>query len=93
MAATHEQNVARVNELLQTGERLDDMPPDDLAVGMDLYHEWKRAVQSVILRLFGREHPHYVNFENYVEHRPGAPDVRNGLGILRAVKADVDAQT
>ncbi len=88
----------RLNELIHKAYNLMDTfeAPGPNMIGFEgwvdteLFAEW-RAQSLVLLKgIFGNDHQYSISFENDT-NRPGMPSsVKSGIGILKAVREDVD---
>ncbi len=85
MGRTDESLTRRVDELLDLGQALSDH------WDRGKYYGWKSGVQSLIVRVFEKDHPHFSNFGS-IEDSHGGYDLEAGLGVLRAVRSDVVAK-
>jgi hypothetical protein len=50
---------------------------------------FRSATLSFIDRVYGRDHPHYIEFKNNTTH-PFASDAEDGIAILQAIRAEIE---
>lgn len=77
-----------VNEVMAskkvTGVRL-----QTATVDRELFYQFKTASQSFILRIYGKDHPYFIEFnENVVRSSPFDAEV--GRGILNSIKIEIN---
>lgn len=59
-------------------------------VNAELFFELRSASLSLILKMVGVDHPFYKEFEQHVKNASPS-DVEKGRGILKSIKAELDA--
>jgi hypothetical protein len=57
-------------------------------VDSSLHAEFRAATLSLIDRIYGKEHSHYMEFEKATD-RGAYYGVKKGLGILKAIKDEI----
>ena len=86
----------RINYLIDLANRtlatktVDDGTIPRNRVNAELFFELRSASLSLIIKTVGVEHPFYKEFEQNVKYA-SPNDVEKGRGILKSIKAELDA--
>lgn len=83
---------SRVEELISKGESVlstETKSSGRSFVDLVSFYEFRSASISFILKLFGSEHPYFIDFSVKVENAQPL-SVKRGIGILRAVKGEIE---
>lgn len=97
MNPTKQKLIERVDQLIEKAQTVATtrrnnssmhvVAPD--TVEATIFHEWKNNSQNFIFLICGENNPYYRNFIDGVKSAfPG--DVNHGLGILKALKEDLE---
>jgi hypothetical protein len=97
VVALEEKLIKRLDELIAKGNQVlgthVSYPPN--AIGFPphesgVFAEWRNQTLSFLVNLLGAEHIYSRNFDENVK-QPYSGQVKNGLGILRAVSGDLSS--
>lgn len=90
--------IARIEYLLDLADRfMSSASPSsiDLGIGsvsatqydLELYSELKNSSKSLVLKLYGDQHPYYIDLNKSLVHLKGADDTK---GVLNAIKLEIE---
>ena len=77
--------LSKADEVLATGKKVGGWPSVDTM----RFAEWKTGVQNLIANFLGKEHIYFENFSSI--KRPDPYNVREGVGILKAIREDLES--
>lgn len=97
MKQTEEKILQRIDQLVEKGEQAKNhyipSPPNVLGAGHidhSIYNEWKNNTENLIVKIAGENSHYYKNFREVVKN-PWPEHVQSGIGILKALKDDMQA--
>ena len=97
MNSTTEKLIERISQLITKGQTVassrynrssENVYAPDM-VNSESFHEWKNNAQNFILLVCGENSPYYKNFNEEVK-TAFSSDVDHGIGILKALKEDLE---